>query len=688
MNSRLSYSPARRLRPATEPTIKRNSVAFRTVVGAASCLLFVGMVPRASANSDAPAWMHGIVNVTLPQHDEKTDAVQLYSERIVTVQSADKIKTQVRVAYKLLRPGGRDLGTVVIPFDSQAKINWLRAWCIPAQGKDYEVKDKDAAEVALPAVQGSELITDVRAKVMHIPASDPGNIIGWEYEQEDHPFVLQDIWYFQQAYPSREEHYSIQLPPGWEYKASWLNHVEVAPTGAGGNQWRWTVSAVPGIRDENEMPPHSGIEGQMIVSFVPPGGAGKYFASWRDMGQWYTDLTRGRRDASAEISQKTAALASSKSSTLANMQAVARFVQHDIRYVAIELGIGGYQPHSATDVFAHRYGDCKDKATLMSSMLKSIGVDSYYVVINTERGSITPDMPAHMGGFDHAILAIKLPDGVADPSLVALVQHPKLGRLLFFDPTDDLTPFGSLRGDLQANYALLVTPDGGELTELPQLSPTLNGVRRSAKLTLSPAGTLSGEVKEIRFGDSAWRQRYAFKSANKEADKIKPIETLLSRSLATFRLTSASISNLEQTELPFVFNYSLVADNYAKSAGGLLLVRPRVVGNKSSDLLETKEPRQYPVVFQGPSQDTDTFEITMPAGYEVDDLPQPVTAEYEFASYHSKAEVSGNVLRYTRTFEIKDPSVPLSKLNDLKMLYRIIASDERNTAVLKPVGKL
>jgi hypothetical protein len=269
-----------------------------------------------------------------------------------------------------------------------------------------------------------------------------------------------------------------------------------------------------------------------------------------------------------------------------------------------------------------------------------------------------------------------------------LVQHPKLGRLLFFDPTDDLTPFGSLRGDLQANYALLVTPDGGELTELPQLPPTLNGVRRSAKLTLSPAGTLSGEVKEIRFGDSAWRQRYAFKSANKEADKIKPIETLLSRSLATFRLTSASISNLEQTELPFVFNYSLVADNYAKSAGGLLLVRPRVVGNKSSDLLETKEPRQYPVVFQGPSQDTDTFEITMPAGYEVDDLPQPVSAEYEFASYHSKAEVSGNVLRYTRTFEIKDPSVPLSKVNDLKMLYRIIASDERNTAVLKPAGKL
>ena len=63
----------------------------------------------------------------------------------------------------------------------------------------------------------------------------------------------------------------------------------------------------------------------------------------------------------------------------------------------------------------------QDKATLMGSMLKSMGVDSYHVVINTRRGSVTPDMPAHMGGFNHAIMAIKLPDGVLDPSLVAMV---------------------------------------------------------------------------------------------------------------------------------------------------------------------------------------------------------------------------------------------------------------------------
>ncbi len=76
----------------------------------------------------------------------------------------------------------------------------------------------------------------------------------------------------------------------------------------------------------------------------------------------------------------------------------------------------------------------------------------------------------------------------------------------------------------------------------------------------------------------------------------------------------------------------------------------------------------------------------MPPSYEVDDLPPPVNADYSFASYHSKSEVSGNTLKYTRTFEVKELSVPLNKVEELKKLYRVIAGDERNTAVLKPVA--
>jgi hypothetical protein len=195
---------------------------------------------------------------------------------------------------------------------------------------------------------------------------------------------------------------------------------------------------------------------------------------------------------------------------------------------------------------------------------------------------------------------------------------------------------------------------------------------------------LQGEVQETRVGDRAHSQRWALRNTTKESDRIKPIESLLAGSLSNFHITKASVVNLQQTDQPFGFTYSFIAENYAQNAGNLLLVRPRVLGSKGTGILETKEPRRFPIEFEGPTRDTDKFEITLPAGYVVDDLPPPVDAEFSFASYHSRTEAVGNEIRYTRTFEVKELSVPVSKAEELKKFYRVIASDERNTAALKP----
>ncbi len=680
MNSKLCCRlgrPRRVIERASRPASKAIHLALLGWLAAVCC--------APAAAGDAPGWMRTLVNAPLPAHDEKTDAVLLYAERVVTVESADKIRSTTRMAYKILRPSGRDAGIVIVPFDAQTRISGLHGWCIPAQGKMYEVREKDAAEVNLANIEGSELMTDLRDLVLRIPAAEPGNIVGYEYEQQKRPFVLQDIWQFQEGVPLREASYTLQLPAGWEYKATWMNHPDVAATPAGQNAWQWQLRDVPALRREEEMGPVRGLAGQLVVSIFPSGGAGekKSFADWHDLGLWYAELIQGRRDASPEIKQKTAELTASAGTPLAKMQALARFLQHDVRYVAIELGIGGYQPHPAAEVLKHRYGDCKDKATLMSTMLKEAGVDSYYVIINSERGAVTATTPAY-NGFDHVILAIRLPEGVAGERLVAVTEHPKLGRLLYFDPTSELTPFGMLSGPLQANYGLLITPEGGELVELPLLPPALSGVVRRATLALSASGTLSGDVRELRLGDRGDEQRFAFRTVKSDAEKVKPLETLLAHSMATFRLTRASVGNANEIEQPFIFEYSLVADNYGKTAGNLLLVRPRVLGVKSSGLLESKEPRQHPVMFEGPFRDTDEFEITLPPGYSPEELPPAVNVDSGFARYQSKSEMRGNVLRYTRTFEVREVTVPLGKVEELKKLYRTIAADERNTAVLKP----
>jgi hypothetical protein len=178
-------------------------------------------------------------------------------------------------------------------------------------------------------------------------------------------------------------------------------------------------------------------------------------------------------------------------------------------------------------------------------------------------------------------------------------------------------------------------------------------------------------------------QRSALQSAVQDIDQIKPVESMLTHSLGTFHIVKAAVANKATITQPLEWHYTLEAERYAKVAGELLLVRPRVMGSQASGLLETKEPRRHPIEFETPERNTDEFEITLPENYSVDDLPPAVNEDLGFVAYRSASEVKGRVLRYTRTFEIKQLSVPAAKADDLKHFYRAIANDERMSAVLK-----
>jgi hypothetical protein len=652
----------------------------------ALCLLFLTFSGASAIRADAPAWMHAAASAAPGKYDDKTKAVLLYAEDITTVTADGKVKGIERRAFRILRPEGRSYAAAHAYVGRSEKIGSMKAWCIPAQGgKDFEVKEKDAFDHTL-GLENGELVSDVKIRTLEIPAGDPGNVVGYEIQYDSRPFVLDDEWHFQREIPVKEFRYTLQMPPGWEYKAVWLNHEKVEPTPSGTNQWQWVVTDVPEIRPERSMPPFEGVASRMIVAFLGPGAKWTNgFISWDDMGKWENGLAAGRRDPNQEITQKVSELNATRQTPVQQMRGIADFIQKEIRYVAIELGIGGWQPHAASEIFFHRYGDCKDKATLMSSMLKLSGIDSYYLVINTERGAVTRSTPP-TNMFNHVILAIRLPEGLSDNSFQAVLTEPKLGRLLIFDPTDQKTPLGALRGELQASYALLVTPDGGQLIETPQLAPPTNGLARTGKLTVDAQGTLKGKVEETRRGDFATFERYYQMAVPASKDRVKRIEQEVSRSIGMFQITAATIENLEVNSQPFGYTFEFVAPGYAKQAGNLLAIRPRVMGRESTDLLETKEPRKFPVIFEGPRRDSDQFEITLPAGYVVDDLPPALDLDYSFASYHSKVEAAGSVLKYSRTLEIKELTVPLEKMEDLKKFYRAIAGDERNTAVLRPAA--
>ncbi len=647
-----------------------------TAVAVAAILVWV---PSHVQADTAPEWLRAAAQDKLPEYAKETVAVTLISEQMTIVKDNGEIETRFRRAYKLLRPEGREnYGSVAVFFDNQTKLSFLKAWTITSSGQEIELKEKDAVESGMTSY---DLYSDTRAKYLKFPEANAGSVVGYEYVQRHRPFVFEDDWSFQGKIPVRRAHFSLQIPAGWEFTNYWANYPEQQPQSSISNQYSWEVHDIPAVEVEPRMPPMLAVAGRMDIKYFPrdPKLRTNTTGTWNDLGVWYGSLTAGSRATTPAMKQKVAELTAGISDPVAKMAALASYMQRQVRYVAIEIGIGGYQPHSAADVFTHQYGDCKDKATLLSAMLHEIGIESYYVLIDVRRGIVNSKFPSTR--FNHAILAVRLPENVTDSSLYAVVNHPQLGRLLFFDPTNEYVPMGYLPSYLQENLGLVVTADGGVLISLPLLPASTNRLIRTAQMKLSPSGDLAGEVRELRSGQPAVDSREHF-LRTPPAERQKVMESFLGEYLSNFTLTHASIGNLEQFTENLTLDYKFSVQGYARTAGNLLILRPRVVGGKGSNLL-TGKPRQYPIEFEETTRQDDIFDIALPAGYVVDDLPTPIHAECEYGTYNSEVQVKDNVLQYKRTFEIKELLVPTNNLNGVREFFHEIAVDEKSSAVLR-----
>ncbi len=674
--SHLPIQVSRTLRPACSRPAYRASRAAGLVLIALFPALFV-CAP--SLRAGTPDWLRAAAQTPLGKYPEDTNAVVLLDEQVTLITESGEIRTLHRRAYRILRPEGRKYGTVAVAFDKETRLNHLKAWSIPHEGNDYEVKDKDAVETQLFA---QLLYEETREKLLEIPAAEPGNVIGYEYEQRRRPSIPQDTWRFQHDIPVRRTRFELQLPAGWEYQVFWVNHAAEKPQAVGQNGWVWELSDLPAVESEPSMPAWPSLAGRLGVTYYPrSANAGtSSFGSWPAIASWYARLTAERRQANSEIRQKVTELTANAPTSVDKTRALASFVQSDIRYVAIEIGIGGYQPHPAVDVFTNRYGDCKDKATLLAAMLAVAGIKSYYVLIDSTRGVVVPEFPSALD-FDHVILAIQLSDQTPASGLWAVQEIPKLGKLLFFDPTHPFVPLGFLPEKLQANYGLVVTDEGGELVRLPLLPAAANRLLRTAKLSLTPNGTIYGTVKELRWGAPAAELRARLLRAS-QADRQKVLESFLGQFLGGSVLHNATVGNLDQLDAPLTLQYDFSATDYAMLSGDLFLVRPRVLGSKGENVLDAKE-RKHPVEFPTSTSQGDVFEITLPDGYMADELPEPVEINTGATSYKSKAEMNGSVLHYTRLYQITDVRVPTERLKELKQFYRQVAADERSSAVFK-----
>ncbi len=421
------------------------------------------------------------------------------------------------------------------------------------------------------------------------------------------------------------------------------------------------------------------LDGRMTVHYAGPGITAPTEGTWQSIGEWYQSISKDRLVATPEIAAKANELAGDKTDFYDKTEAIAEFVQKQVRYFAIEMGIGGYQPHYAGDIFRNRYGDCKDKATLLTAMLSTVGIHGALVMVDHRRGVVDPDAPSIVG--DHMIAAIEIPKGYSSPKLRSVVTSKTGRQYLIFDPTWEKTAFGQLEHNLQGGYGVLMEGPDSQIIQFPVLSPDLNTIRRTATFQLQPDGSLKGTVTEKRFGDLSENRRYLYTMGDaKAADRVsRPRPRPGLHQLHRLRLQSAERRGPQQGPHHLLLHLRRPLRQAHGPSAHDSSPRPRQRRPRRRPQKASRRPHQSRRDHAGAGR----LHHRAPAGYAVDEIPDPVKLDLGFASYESSSSVKDNVLHYTRTYTVREVTLPADKYPDVQKLAGVIAADEQSNAVLK-----
>ena len=635
-------------------------------------------------NEPVPDWALAAAKVQTPANVGSAPAVILFDETTVTVNDQNRAVEHERFAVRILKPQGREYAHCTAYYDTDEKLNSFHTWTIAADGKQFQAKDEDYIDQGL--AEADVLQFTERMRVVNPPGSDPGAVVACETEVQLRPYMTEEVWDIQSTVPVVSEALELDLPPGGHFADFWRGHVPVKPVEVGANHLRWEIHDMPALDLKNvrSAPAWGTLAGRMSVDWGATSVRGKD-AEWRSIGLWMAGLEEHRADPTPEIAAKAQELIAGAPDLYTKLERITDYVQKNIRYFVVETGIGGWQAHWAGDIYRNKYGDCKDKTTLLISMLNAVGVHAYYFHVDTRRGYIDPDAPSLFG--NHMITAIELPAGESDPRLLARIKTPQGKTLLIFDPTDEWTPVGLIRAALQGAWGNIADGENSQALRMPVLPASSEGLLREGSFKLAADGTLTGEVREKRTGDDAQHMREMLKSADQKEVR-EAIERRLGADLPGIAFKDYQFADVEQLNSPLDFSVKLTSANFAHAAGPLLLVRPRVLGSHVhavEDVMEGKT-REYPIVLGHPGTWRDSFDIALPEGYTVDDVPEPVKVDMGFASYSSAVSAKSDRLHYESEYVLRDVEIPAERAGDFRKLESAIVAAEKGSAVLKKAG--
>jgi tetratricopeptide (TPR) repeat protein len=430
--------------------------------------------------------------------------------------------------------------------------------------------------------------------------------------------------------------------------------------------YTWSLSNLDKIRREPAMPDPS--ESYPTVEVTT-------FKDWNQFSVWWWNLIKKQFTVDDGMREKVAELTKNCTTKLEKVKAIYDFVVTDIQYQAWEFGVHGYKPYTATSIFNRKWGDCKDKAILIRTMLDLVGVEAYPVLIMASTNRSEEDMTlAQVGKFNHCIAYVPDVDGK--------------GRSLFIDGTAQYNSLENVPTMDRGAQVLVVRPEGAEIVRIPWNSPEEFAFDQEFEVAVQPNGSADFTGKAVFTGDWAVQARQMFSVEGKRALLLNQI---LGPSFGKHKVEESTFPDLKDISSPRVdVGLKVHVDKIGQVEGSKMTIAVKFVQlfpvGMMFQQLSALPKREYDMVLLNPISFTDRATYRLPEGWKVSKLPDSKDLATPFARYTVAVEEKDGVVTFRRTMQLLKNRIEKEEYAAFRELGSKINASQTEKIVLEKVA--
>jgi transglutaminase-like putative cysteine protease len=577
------------------------------------------------------------------------------------------------VFTKVLTDDGRDNNSSVsVTYHRRyGTVEVVMARVVKADGTEVVVTEDLITEGTPPEVSAMNIFeADFRQITVVFPGVEVGDAIEYITHEDYEPLLdngFNGIYFLQYVEPIMESVVTIVGPESLPlvHIVKDGDAVFTESTEDGRTTYTWTTHDTPKIEREMGMAPPRQFATRLIVSTMQ---------TWEEMSRHFWKMIDEKCVAEDSVKDVVAEITEGLTTTEDKIRAIHYWILENVRYLGIAMDRGAFlEPHFAAYTLEKEYGICRDKATLMVTMLGEIGVPAWVVAINPSHRMDT-EIPTVY--FEHGIVAIKDADG----------------EYLYIDPTIEETRevYANYVGD---RYLLVATEEGEDIRQAPHVPASANSGDITDSSVLSEDGSIEGNVTITGNGFYELILRSVNKNMGPEQFE-QTAEEMVQGVYPGAELESFSVTDADDLYEPTVIELSYRIDDYALDAGPYTLFKvPAATG--SFEILSgflfgrlTGLPeRKYPVSLGVTLGVDEKAEVALPEGFTVENLPDAVEFKEGAISlsmtYDYVPGETGGVIRYNRTFGIESFQISPEDYLNLKEAVRLAARSEKGEIILK-----